>query len=108
MSTFDVTKFEFQGQYLLIQALREEKVNGLVKPEQYDDKSEFGLVIKAGMDAFMIQPGDVVFFGKYSSESVRVGGVDYLIIHSEDVKAVLHAPDTGTVQKGGTGKTPSK
>jgi len=85
---FDITTFTFRQDHILIQALREVSINGLVNPEGYDDKPEFATVIKVGTDVQDIQVGDIVFFGKYSTEQTRNLGNDYFIIRQEDVKAV--------------------
>lgn len=88
-SKFDLTKFDFRNDNVLIKALRDEEgPKGLVKPEQYDEKPEFGEVVKAGKDVD-IPIGSVVFFGKYSTEQTRNLSQDYYIIRVEDIKAVL-------------------
>lgn len=91
--TNDLTKFQFRGDHVLIQAIRPDAVstNGLIKPEQYDDKPEFGKVISVGELVGDLKVGDTIFFGKYSTEQTRSLGEDYYIIRQEDVKAVnLH------------------
>ena len=93
---FDISKFEFLHDNVLVRAIREETVGGLVRPEQYDDKPEFGEVISVGpgklLDDGTVVPtqldvGYVVFFGKYSTEQTRNLGNDYFIIKEEDIKA---------------------
>lgn len=98
---FDLKKFKFIHDFILVQALREEDVGEgglLVKPEQYDDKPEFGRVVLVGegriLDNGTIVPpkvheGDVIFFGKYSSEQTRNLSKDFFIIRDEDIRAVL-------------------
>lgn len=97
-SSFDLSKFKFRYDYVLVQALREEAVNGLIKPGQYDDKPEFGKVIAIGDGRVLdngtvlapkVKPGDIVFFAKYSSEQTRTMGQDYFLIREEDIRAVL-------------------
>lgn len=96
-NNLDLSQFTFLHDYLLVQAIREESVNGLVKPEQYDDKPELGVVIKVGPGRVLesgeiaapgVKEGDTIFFGKYSSEQTRSLGNDYYIIRAEDVRAV--------------------
>jgi len=94
----DLTQFKFTSDYILVKAIDvSENVQGLIRPEQYEDKSEFGEVISAGsgklLDNGTVVPlkcsaGDIVFFGKYSSEKVRINGEDYLVIRDDDVIAV--------------------
>lgn len=57
----------------------------LVKPQQYEDKPEWGEVIAVGSDIAELSHGDVVYFQKYSSMKLRHNGEDYLIIYAEDV-----------------------
>ena len=94
----DLTKFSFTADYVLVKAISTtETVKGLIRPEQYEDKPEFGEVIATGYgkmleDGTLINPkaskGDLIFFGKYSSEKVRIKGEDYLIIRDDDIIAV--------------------
>ena len=80
--------------YVLVKAIRAESVNGLVKPEQYDDKPEFGTVVSVGTGRLLddgtivplkYRPGDTIFFGKYSAMQVRSAGEDYHLIRDDDV-----------------------
>lgn len=80
---------------LLVKPLEVEvSTNGLATSVQYEDKPEFGEVIMVGEGIMLengtivplkFKKGDVVFFEKYSSKKVRVGGVDYLIIRADDI-----------------------
>ena len=98
MKKLNLTKAKFLYDHLLVKAITEGGVDGLVKPEQYEDKPEFGEVVAVGGGRLMedgtvvplkIKVGDTVFFGKYSTEKTRHLGEDYYIIREEDVKAVL-------------------
>ena len=87
---FDLTKFTFLYDHILVKAIISDGVDGLVKPSSYDDKPEFGKVISRGKDTEKeLKVGDVVFFSKYSSEQTRSLGEDYYIIRSDDIRAVL-------------------
>lgn len=96
-SSFDLSEFTFLGDQVLVRAIREETVNGLIKPEQYDDTPEFGEVVKVGPGKMLdngqlvpsgLEVGDKIFFGKYSSVKTRSAGKDWFIIRSEDVMAI--------------------
>ena len=89
----DITEFTFFRDLLLVKAIRPVSKNGkLVDPKQYEDKPEFGEVIKLG-DALegkgILKVGDIVRFGKYSTEAIRSNGEDYFIVNLEDVSAKL-------------------
>lgn len=95
-----IAEFTFLNDYILVKALKSEGVAGLVKPDQYDDKPELGVVVACGsgrvLDNGSVVPlgfrvGDTIFFGKYSSMQTRSLGEDYFIIRSEDVMAVHNA-----------------
>lgn len=98
VSNFDLSKFTFLNDNVLVKAIREkENVHGLVDLQQRDDKPEFGTVVAVGpgriLDSGELVPpgvkiGDVIFFGKYSTEETRSLSEDYYIIRAEDVKAV--------------------
>lgn len=100
---FDLTKFTFLYDTVLVKAIREESVGDLIHPEQYDDKPEFGIVVSTGPGKFLdngsilsmpVKPGDIVYFGKYTSEETRVEGTDYHLIHAEDIRAVTKTKET--------------
>jgi chaperonin GroES len=80
---------------LVIRPIVIEEELGLVKPQQYEDKPEYGEVVAVGEgrmleDGTMVplksKVGDIVFFEKYSSVKVRHNGVDYLIVRDDDVR----------------------
>lgn len=67
------------------------------KPNQYEDKPEYGLVVRTGMGRLLdngsrvpcpVKEGDFVVFGKYSSQKVRAEGVDFLFVRDEDILSV--------------------
>jgi len=91
----DITQYELFYDNVLLKAVEIESVEGLVKPDQYEDKPEFGVVIAVGegrlMDSGTIVPmkvkvGDTVLFGMYSTEKIRNEGIDYYIIREVDIK----------------------
>jgi len=86
---FDITKFTFLRDLVLVKAIRPKGVDGLDDPAQYEDKSEFGEVIKIGINVTELKIGNIVRFGKYSTEAIRTNGEDYIIVHEEDISAVL-------------------
>lgn len=96
-SSFDLSTFGFLWDYILIKALREESTGLIIKPEQYEDNPEFGVVLSVGngkllddgtVGPMFVKPGDKVFFGKYSTVKTRSVGKDFFIVRSEDIMAV--------------------
>lgn len=90
----NILDFTLLYDYVLVKAIETGSVNGLVKPGQYDDKPEFGVVVSVGDGRLLddgtivplkFKPGDTIFFGKYSSMQVRSAGEDYYLIRDDDV-----------------------
>jgi len=97
-NNLNLKDFVFLYDNLLVRSIKQGGINGLVNPDQYDDKPEFGEVISVGegrlLDDGTVVPtklkvGDVIFFGKYSTEQTRSEGEDYYVVREDDVKAIL-------------------
>lgn len=93
----NLRQFKFLTDRVLVKALKSESVDGLTRPDQYEDKPEFGEVIAVGPGKVLddgtnlpmtLKPGDIILFGKYSSVQIRNNGEDFYIIRQEDVDAV--------------------
>ncbi len=92
----DITKLEVLGDNILLEPLELEDNERVIKPEQYEDKPEFGIVIKIGdgritdhgeLIPTKIKIGYLLIFNKYSTTKIRVNGHDYLFIREEDILA---------------------
>ena len=79
---------------VLIATVDFEKEGKVHRPNQYEDKPEFGVVLKTGMGRLLdtgarvecpVKEGDFVVFGKYSSVKVRADGVDFIFVRDEDL-----------------------
>lgn len=90
VSKFDITKFELLRDLILVKALRNSS-DDLYDPEQYEDKPEFGEIVKIGETTLdsRLKVGRIIRFGKYSTEAIRTNGEDYYLIHEEDCHAFL-------------------
>lgn len=93
----NIINFTLLSDCVMIEPIQSTAVEGLVKPAAYDDKPEFGLVVKVGEGKMLedgtviplrMEEGDYVYFGKYSSIKIRSEGKDYLIVRDYDVMAV--------------------
>lgn len=85
----DVSKLKFLGEHVLVSPVMVEQSKGLTKPEQYDDKPEFGTVVKVGEKVQSdIRVGDTVLFGKWSTILITLDGNDYLMMREDDVIGV--------------------
>jgi len=81
----------------------EQKVGGIIIPDTAREKPQQGKVIAAGTGKVKddgtrqppdVKTGDLILFGKYSGQEVRVDGEDYLIMKEEDVLGVLGGDTT--------------
>ena len=90
-NSLDITQINLWGDLILLRAIRPELNSGLVNPEQYEEKPEWGEIIQVGKDVLnpRAQKGAIVRFGKYSTESVRSNGEDYFLVHLEDISGNL-------------------
>lgn len=86
--------------FVLLKPFVIEETRGIIKPQQYEDKPEYGEVIDVGEGRLLpdgtlaklnVKKGDIVLFQKYSSEKVRdpATGIDYMLVKEEDIRLVL-------------------
>jgi chaperonin GroES len=86
----DIDKLRFLGDHVLVIPVMVEQSRGLIKPDQYDDKPEFGKVVKKGGEVIRdIKVNDTVLFGKWSTILITIDGIDYLMMREEDVIGVI-------------------
>ena len=76
----------------------EQKVGGIIIPDTAKEKPQQGKVIAAGAGkvkddgkrvALDVKAGDVILFGKYSGQEIKLDGEEYLIMREDEVLAVL-------------------
>ena len=84
------------GDKIVVKPATQEEVtkSGIVLPDTVDkEKKEQGEVIAIGsgekIQKLGIKIGDVVLFGKYSGDEVKVEETEYKILKDEDVLAIL-------------------
>ncbi|MEK0325141.1 MAG: hypothetical protein QQN63_05500 [Nitrosopumilus sp.] len=74
--------------------IEEEGHEGVIKPMQYEDKADVGIVIKIGEGRLLdsgewvkprVKEGDLVTFNKYSPTKLKIDGKDYFYIREEDI-----------------------
>lgn len=79
---------------VLVEPIIQTETDGILRPQQYEDKPEWGIVIKVGQGRLLdngetIEPqvkiGDLIEFNKYSPTKTKIEGKDYLYIHEEDI-----------------------
>src|SRR3954447_2443365 len=76
----------------------EQKVGGIIIPDSAKEKPQQGKVIAAGNGKAKddgkrvpldVKAGDLILFGKYSGQEIKLDGEDYLIMREDEVLAVL-------------------
>src|SRR5207253_5153398 len=85
---------------LIIQRLDEgeQKVGGIIIPDSAKEKPQQGKVIAAGAGKVKddgtrqlpdVKAGDLILFGKYSGQEIKLDGEDYLIMKEDEVLGVI-------------------
>jgi len=85
---------------VIVQRLEEgeQQIGGIIIPDSAKEKPQRGRVIAAGDGKVNedgkripldVKAGDLVLFGKYTSQEVKVGGEEYLIMLEDEVLAVI-------------------
>jgi len=76
----------------------EQKVGGIIIPDTAKEKPQQGKVIAAGKGKVKddgkvvpmdVKTGDIILFGKYGGQEIKLDGQEYLIMREEEVLAVI-------------------
>jgi len=83
----------------------EQQIGGIIIPDSAKEKPMQGKVLAVG-DGRMtdegkripldVRAGDLILFGKYSGQEIKLDGTEYLIVKEDEVLAVI---DTATTTK---------
>ena len=77
----------------------EQKIGGIIIPDTAKEKPQRGKVIAAGEGKLNddgkrvpldVKAGDLILFGKYTSQEVKLDGEEYLIMREDEVLAVIN------------------
>jgi len=85
---------------VIVKRIEEERksAGGIVIPDTAAEKPETGEVIAVGNGKVLedgtvrplaVKKGDKILFGKYSGQTVKVEGTEYLVMREEDIMGVL-------------------
>ena len=85
---------------VIVKRLEEERktASGIVIPDTAAEKPDTGEVMAVGNGKILedgkvrpiaVKTGDKILFGKYSGQTVKVDGVEYLVIRKEDIMGVI-------------------
>ena len=76
----------------------EQQRGGIIIPDTAKEKPQRGTVIAAGNGTLKesgmrvpldVKAGDVILFGKYTSQEIKLDGQEYLIMRENEVLAVI-------------------
>ena len=76
----------------------EQKIGGIIIPDTAKEKPQQGKVIAVGAgkvnedgkrNALDVKAGDLILFGKYSGQEIKLDGQEYLIMREDEVLAVI-------------------
>jgi chaperonin GroES len=80
----------------------EQKIGGIIIPDSAKEKPQQGKVIAAGGGKVKddgkrapldVKAGDLILFGKYSGQEIKLDGEEYLIMREDEVLAVLETAE---------------
>ena len=76
----------------------EQNIGGIIIPDTAKEKPQRGTVIAAGSGTVReggarvpldVKAGDLILFGKYTSQEIKLDGEEYLIMREDEVLAVI-------------------
>ena len=76
----------------------EQKIGGIIVPDTAKEKPQQGKVIAAGngktrddgnRQPLDVKAGDLILFGKYSGQEIKLEGDEYLIMREDEVLGVI-------------------
>ncbi len=85
---------------IIIQRLDEgeQKIGGIIIPDSAKEKPQQGKVIAAGTGKVRddgtrqppdVKAGDLILFGKYSGQEIKLDGEEYIIMREDEILAVI-------------------
>jgi chaperonin GroES len=87
----------------------EQKVGGIIIPDTAKEKPQQGKVLAVGNGrlndegkriSLDVKAGNLIQFGKYSGQEIKLDGEEYLIMKEDDVLAVIESHTTKKPLKG--------
>ena len=95
---------------ILVQRIEEgeQKVGGIIIPDSAKEKPQQGKVVAVGSGkvkddggriALDVKAGDLILFGKYSGQEIKLDGDEYLIMREDEVLAVIDSAAGGGKSK---------
>ncbi len=91
---------------ILVQRIEEgeQKVGGIIIPDSAKEKPQQGKVVAVGAGKVKddggripldVKSGDLILFGKYSGQEIKLEGEEFLIMREDEVIAVIDSGAAG-------------
>ena len=86
----------------------EQKIGGIIIPDTAKEKPQQGRVVAAGSGKSKddgkrvpldVKAGDLILFGKYSGQEIKLDGDEFLIMREDEVLAVVEGATNGAKKK---------
>ena len=86
----------------------EQKIGGIIVPDTAKEKPQQGKVTAAGNGKYKedgtrtpldVKAGDLILFGKYSGQEIKLDGEEFLIMREDEVLAVIEGGETTPEKK---------
>ena len=98
-------KFRPLHDRIIVQRLNEgeQQIGGIIIPDSAKEKPQQGKVLAVGDGRITdegtripldVVPGNLILFGKYSGQEIKLDGEDYLIVKEDEVLAVIDSAST--------------
>src|ERR1041385_411442 len=92
---------------IIVQRLEEgeQRIGGIIIPDSAKEKPQQGKVIAAGTGKVKddgkkvpldVKAGDLILFGKYSGQEIKLDGEEYLIMREDEVLGVIEGSSAKT------------
>lgn len=74
-----------------IQQVEEKTAGGIFIPQTAQEKTQMGVVVEIGddKDAIKVKTGQKVMYDKYAGTTVKVDGVEHLLLKMSDILAII-------------------
>ena len=97
---------------IIVQRLEEgeQQIGGIIIPDSAKEKPQQGKVLAVGNGRtnddgkripLDVKPGNLILFGKYSGQEIKLHGEEYLIVKEDEVLAVIESGTSNTAAGAG-------
>jgi chaperonin GroES len=95
---------------IIVQRLEEgeQQIGGIIIPDSAKEKPQQGKVLAVGSGKINdegtripldVKPGNLILFGKYSGQEIKLDGEEYLIVKEDEVLAIIEGDATKKSEK---------